>query len=119
MTRPLPLAAVLAAALAAPAAAQVAPIDRSAAEAARILDESRTAGERIVLSPQVGPDGRPSGTATLSAGANGRGVDLPSFGGSVGQPGENSFGWSGPYRPGDCPSGTIITPFGTCAVPSR
>jgi hypothetical protein len=116
----LPLAAALAATLALPAAAQIAPVNPSAAEAARILNQSRDASERIVLFPEAGGQGmlgqRPGTMPVLDAG---RGVDLPSFGGSVGQPGANSFGWSGPYRPGDCPSGTIITPFGTCAVPSR
>lgn len=38
------------------------------------------------------------------------------FGGKFGDASEHATAYRGDYRFGDCPAGTIITTFGTCAV---
>ena len=112
----LPLAAaLLAAALAAPAAAQVAPAGSSAAIAIQQFDETAVSpNDRILPESAASADG-----AFVDDRANmtirpfrSRGGELGAY---VGGAEENATAYRGPYDFGQCPSGTLLTPFGTCA----
>ncbi|UWQ17995.1 hypothetical protein [Jannaschia sp. M317] len=79
-----------------------------------IKDEAAPLGSTTVVSSsapirQVGPVGFTRTGRTLR--------DLDEFGGKMGDAGENATAYRGDYRFGDCPAGSIITTFGTCARP--
>lgn len=84
----------------------------SATEAIRHFNETADSNNDLIR-PAPG-QAASAGDARLSPA--GRGVNGPEIGGRIGDAEENATAYRGDFRFGDCPDGTIITPFGTCAV---
>lgn len=97
--------------LAAPAAAQLAPVGT-----VTIIDE---AAIEEVNDGQIAAGFAESGVVRVedpsAPVATGRINPYGDIGAGVGAAEESATAYRGPYGFGECPAGTIITPFGTCA----
>ncbi|WP_371155264.1 hypothetical protein [Jannaschia sp. 2305UL9-9] len=103
--------------VAAPLAAQVAPVGSPRAEAVRQFNEGVVSDNKAIDLAPASDSNVGSGVATQPTYyQRAPRVTGQVIGGQYGDASERATAYRGDYRFGECPAGTIITTFGTCAV---